>query len=432
MKLVIVGAGAAGARVAQGLVQSSHDVTIVEARDRIGGRLLTREVEGARWEAGGEWIDADHTRIFASLREQGLAPVPVLDRRQIVEFEDGRSETDGDEVPAAWVDAGLDAQSVADARDQFLLDLDLPPWHNVLAFDLDQMTLGAWLDRTCQTRRGRWLQEARRRSDEGDATDQVGLLAWLIGQLTYDERTDQAMSAYRFPEGAQRWCERMVEASGATVRLKWPVTRIERTGESFLVYGPDGVLPADRVVLTAPPPALRAIEFDPEISGAKRAAWDELRLSRTVKLALRFRRPPWGADSGSVLTHRPTQQWWAADSPEHPVLLAYVTGPDAEALRTCADPIAQFLHEVTEVWPSARNEFIAGEVHDWIADPHAGGGFACLPPNYVLGSWEDLMRPEAGFHFAGEACAIRNGFIEGALESAERVLTELGATPNSP
>jgi monoamine oxidase len=110
---------------------------------------------------------------------------------------------------------------------------------------------------------------------------------------------------------------------------------------------------------------------------------------------------------------------------EAPVLSAYICGKQAVEWTQLGDPVRAGVYELSQMFPEAEEHFRRGWVHDWISDPYARGAFSNLAPNYVLDHMAHIAPPEGRIHFAGEHTASWVGFIEGALESAERVADEV-------
>ena len=96
-----------------------------------------------------------------------------------------------------------------------------------------------------------------------------------------------------------------------------------------------------------------------------------------------------------------------------------------EALTGVQTPVTAMLDELERLVPEARGHFVRGWVHDWNADPYARGAFSHLAPGYVLDFMQYMSTSDKRLHFAGEHTALWTGFIEGALESAERVAEEV-------
>jgi monoamine oxidase len=183
----------------------------------------------------------------------------------------------------------------------------------------------------------------------------------------------------------------------------------------------------DRVVLTLPPPCLSSIYFEPALPEEKMAAIHACQMSRTIKISLVFRSRWWEEVgwSGFLFADSPLQQIWPA-LPPHPVLCAYIGGNDAVEWTENPEAVADAVAALDSLVPGAQAAFVRGEVHNWIADPFAQGGFTSLAPGYVLGHMQHIGSAVGRIHFGGEHTAIWTGFIEGALESAERVAGEIG------
>lgn len=421
MKIAVVGAGAAGLRTAMLLEQEGADVTVYEARDRLGGRIHTNCQDGACYEAGGEWIDSDQRRVIElvqelskELEQPGFWPGLVI-------YKGERSTED-----LLWTDALEDELRLEAAAREACRNLVTPPWKNRQHAELERHTLAGFINEHARSERGRWWLTAKYRSDEGDDPERIGLLGWLSGYLHYVDRDPDAMSAYRIRGGAQGLCESMA------TRLRTEV----RTGEELVRVIEDGVVRLrlssgeevfDRAVLTLPPRALEKVAFDPPLSGPKRCALEASGMSSAIKVCMAFSRAWWNDEgwNGRMLSDTRLQQTWDGTMGETPVLSAYICGATAIELLQTMDPVREALQELERLFPGAAEHFVSGWVHDWIGDPFARGAFSHLAPGYVLNHMEHVATPHGLVHFAGEHTAIYTGFIEGALQSAERVLQEV-------
>jgi monoamine oxidase len=105
--------------------------------------------------------------------------------------------------------------------------------------------------------------------------------------------------------------------------------------------------------------------------------------------------------------------------------MAYICGAAAEAFARRPDPVRLALEDLAVHFPQAKDHFVLGRAFDWTSDPWCLGGFSISPPSYALRHYENSWLVENRLHFAGEHSAEWTGFIEGALDSAERVATEV-------
>jgi monoamine oxidase len=209
--------------------------------------------------------------------------------------------------------------------------------------------------------------------------------------------------------------------------LNSPLRRVRQGPDGVELIFEHGKEKVDAVILTLPPPALERVVFEPALSTAKRCAIEASEMGRVVKICWQFREAWWRGDewSGSMQCDGPIQQTWDGSMGTAPILSAYVCGDDSVIWQNERNPVLAGLREVTRYWPEAQELYVRGWMHDWTRDPYAMGGFAHLAPGYVLEHMKHIAPPDGRIHFAGEHTASWVGFIEGALESAERVVGEI-------
>lgn len=404
MTIGIVGAGIAGLRAAMLLERLGHDVTVFESRDRVGGRLLTVDRGDGWYEGGGEWIDADHWRVLALMREFGVAPEKSSQWPGLVVYQ-GEFSTEN----ALWPDAESDAGATHREAVKLIAE------SNLQSETESDSTLGHLLDETCQSPRGRWWMEATSRSDEGDDTGRIGLRGWLRGYEHYLNRNEGDMSLYQISGGGGRLCQRMA-GTLKDVRTLTEVAGVDPqsgeisfTGHSSLVF--------DRVVVALPCLWAEYLVGMVEFTGAQ--------MARAIKVVLEFDRPWWREKgwSGRMLCDLPVQQTWEIGRGGLHALGCYICGDEADRLGENAVEAA--LDSIAQIHSEAIPSFVGGAVHNWPQEKGIDGAFPYIRTD-EFDKWQSGRLPYGRIHFAGDWACDWIGFIEGALESAERVASEIG------
>lgn len=423
MTVAIVGAGAAGLQSALFLQELGAKVQLFEARNRIGGRIFTVREEGLAYDAGGEWIDADHTRVLTLAADLGIELLPSGTFPRDIYF-GGQHCTE----MALWSDALEDDLRLEAFAKEHTRDLDPIPWNNTLHLGQEHTTMAEVLREVAQSPRGLWWLGAQLRSDEGDDPERIGLLGWLVGYKHYLDREEDVMSAYRLKGGMDLLTQGMAGRLSSEAKLEHILRRVEQSGRKVTLQFDQGKFIADHVVVALPPRAVERVVFDPPLSTEKRCAIEACGMSRIVKVCLEFETAWWRElpSRGSIHTDGALQQLWDGSHGERAILTAYVCGAEADTWVNNPAAIRRAHAELVNTIPRARDsKLISGKVHDWTRDEFSFGGFSHLGPGYVLEHMENIAPPEGRVHFAGEHSALWTGFIEGALESAERVRDEI-------
>jgi monoamine oxidase len=426
--VVVIGAGMAGLAAAGRLSAAGVPVTVLEARDRIGGRVHTFHLPG--WpvpvEAGAEFVHGESPAIWDPIRAAGLATDEVEDRHW--HAPNGRPEPADFETAWEPIAAALEELSDDLPFAEFLRRRcpDMPDADRKLATAYAEGFNAADVERLST----RWLKESDAAVGQGGGPpsrihDGYGRLAgWLRDQLdprTAELRLNTAVTAIRWEPGRVE-VDCASSAGPATIRAAAAVVAL-----------PPGVL-------RAPPGAPGAVRFTPDPPG-KRAAWDALPMGSVVKVLLRFREPFW-LDTAPELTFLhtpggPFEVWWTTRPVESAVLTGWSGGPPADRL-TGLGPRAILGHALDEL---ARSFSLGREqlaelledwrVFEWQTDPLTRGAYI-----YVPVGGEDAVRRlaepvAATLFFAGEATDVRlAGTVAGAIASGLRAADEVLAGRN--
>jgi monoamine oxidase len=426
--VIVVGAGVAGLTAARALAARGARVIVLEARDRVGGRVWTvRDFAAIPLEAGAEFIHGTGAATWPDVRAEGLRVRRVP------------------QVLASWFNLG--------GRTRWLpLHLAQPGvWRS---FDLLR-ALGH-LDGTDQTAtafltaggyhgRARELAVLTLTAHLPGSLEEIGVKGLAADGVLRLE----AGRNYRVLDGYDRLPQRL--AGGLDVRLERPVTAITWGAGGAAARTADGETFTGAACVSTLPHGILvsgAVTFDPPLPAARAAAIAKIRTGPVVKVLLRFDHRFWPRRMAQLVCGRgPVTLYWPPSYPLDgpPVLTAYATGIRARALSGVGPEraVAAVLDDLAGLYPGVEPHRRVREARmvDWPRDPYARGGYTYLPPGAV-GAREVLAASDTGaLVWAGAATVstpiadtVEAAFLSGlrAAGEASTILREGSAAGVTP
>jgi monoamine oxidase len=426
--VVVVGAGLAGLAAADELQRAGWNVTVVEARERVGGRVWTirsRFTDGQHAEAGGEFIDTKHTYLLAYLRRFGLATETVgagTDNFDDAAFFGGRRRI-ADEVFTARVRA--EADRFWDRIDELAsrIDLENPSRGNAL----DRRSVGSLLNSLALSPLARLSVTLNVRDEATVEPERLSLLFGLMAVKAAADQPDSGIETYRIKGGNDQLPHALADGLGRAVRLGAPVTAIARTPEGVRVTAGGERIAADWCVLATPLPPLRDVAFTPALPAAVREAIAQLRYGTGTKTFLQYGRRIWrdqGFDGDTLSDLRFNTAWEATDQQpgRSGILLLYTAGSNGSIFSRypAARRVREAASELDRVYPGSLAELGATSSVAWDRERYTGGTYSAYAPGQVSRFWRALRRPAGRVIFAGEHTAFLSGYMEGAIRSGKR------------
>jgi monoamine oxidase len=413
---LIIGAGAAGLAAGRTLHDAGHDILILEARDRIGGRAWTDHTfADFPVELGAEFIHGEHAITHDLVKQAGLHTIPVVRMDNLWWSHDGQPAIHRDQLPAP----------VRETIDGLLHDYDEMP-----TYVKTDMSLGDYL---------------RRRLRDAEVLDIADVLlaqtccahidSLSCADLIREMRADHAGSLeFRIEEGYAAlfdWYSRDLP-----IRLNILVSEIQWGAQGATVLANGETFQARKCIITVPVPVLAkgAIRFDPFLSTEKQSAIDTLRTEPATKLIYRFREPLWDEALTFMAHTGVTARWWTLGygRKNSGVIACYITAERAHTIDQlpASDALETGLQELSALLGLSllklRHELVTGKRVSWAQDSHALGGYAHIPPDHA-DARPILAQPEGGvLFFAGEATAYDTNpqTVHGAIESGLRAARE--------
>jgi polyamine oxidase len=425
-RVIVVGAGIAGLTVANALTASGVDCLVVEARDRIGGRLHTVEVGGHVADLGGAWIHHPEGNVLTDWAESASVPWivdPTGTRFTGADLGEGRRLTPDELADVGYAvfepvarrvlaerAAGLPDRSVAEVVDDYLAE---------------SRPAGAERDRLRQ------LMAAMVEQDGAGPFDTISARWALTEDMFVGDVVDNV------PVGGFRSVLSPL-ATGSEIRLAQPVHRIEQGADGVTVVGEGWQESGSHVVITVPLGVLKsgAIEFDPPLPSGRQALVDRTGFGTLEKVVLAFAEPFWRApDPGlqhSIIypADRREAATWTWDFGLSPTMMFLVAHGAAATMRR--DPEAWALEQLEAVYggplPVSPTDCAST---DWLHDEFARGAYAHIRSGERASDFVALGEPVGRICFAGEHTTVeRAGYADGAMTSGLREAKRLLQQPS--
>lgn len=436
-RIVVLGAGLAGLCAAWELKRQGHQVVVLEAQSRPGGRVQTLRdglAPGLHVEAGAETIPEAHTITLHYTRTLSLNLQPAIGSglRSFTHVL-GRRILPGDET--FWPFEPNDRErslGLTGIRREF--------------FDrgVEQCVRDGWprnpaaaLRRLDGLRPGEWFREmgaspgAARWLSLGFGEDFGSAASFVLHRLN----SMGASGRYRVEGGNQRLPEAF--ARTLDIRYGWEVTAVNSASPALQVAARTGAgvrtIQADRVICALPCPVIGRIFDNAPLSAEKRRAIQDLNYARSVKVFLQSSTRFWLANklSGHVTTDQPIERLTAdpgVDESARGALAAYPIGNYAAELERMSDVERNYyaLHQAIRIFPELEESYEGGLSKVWGQERFQRGSFALHTPGQIR-FIDVLAKSEGLIHFAGEHTSWWTGWMQGALESARRVVREVNS-----
>ena len=417
-RVVVVGAGMAGLVAAYDIREAGFDVTIVEARDRIGGRILTDRSLGGAVDLGAAWIHGTRRNPIAKLAREYDAETVDTDYESVELRADGAAVAEATAEAAAETGEELSEELEGWSREGVHESLE----DRLRALGHDPAQLDPAL---------RWVLACEIELDLGGDLRELGL-------ADFGQEGGYGGGDRHFADGYDSLTAGLAK-EGMHMALNQPVRRIGYDAGGVVVDTDRNRFEAERVVVTVPLGPLKAgaIEFLPGLPGATQGAIERLGFGVFNKVALRFPHVFWDAEAefvGVLGAPGPDLGLWMSMSAviDGPVLVGLAVGDAARRIDESDDrAVAEHaLARLRSAFGGGVPEPTAMAVSRWGADPHALGSYSHRRPGSVLADHDVLAEPIAERVFlAGEATHSEHpSTVHGAYLSGVRAAEQVAAS----
>jgi monoamine oxidase len=444
---VVVGAGLAGLTAATELKAAGRSVVVLEARERVGGRLLGHQLGGGKAvDLGGEYFGDKSTAIGEVAESVGVKRFSSYDEGERITYYRGRRRTYTGLVPR------VDPAALADLG-QALLRIErlaraLPdeaPWDAPRAREWDSQTLSDWCRANMVTQGARELLSLGTECAYCASPRDLSFLhvlyyAKVSGGFMYLMDVSAGIQRYRFEGGAHGIALRLAQRLAGDVHLGAAVRRVEHGRDSVVVAGPGFEARAERVVIAIPVTLAGRIEYEPALPGYRDQLTQRMPAGAAIKCLAIYDEPWWrsaGLSGQATSSRGPVRVTFDTSPPDGSpgVLSAFVVGSAARAmtrLRRAERREAVVSALAGFFGPRARrpSDFVE---QNWMDEEFTRGCYHGFAPPGVYTSYGPALRAPIGrIHWAGSETGVHQmGSMGGAVDSGRRAAREIVAVDAS-
>jgi len=442
-KIIVIGAGLAGLSAAYELTRLGHDVTILEARTRPGGRVFTiREPfsDNLYAEAGAQYVPESHELTMKYVKlfnvplievETGAQPAVYLARGKRFLVGEGKELGLPFELTAEERKLGIDGmmKKYVDPILEEITDATNPNFLPDSLKKYDNLTMTEFLRSRGASAGAIELFRMGYLEINGDGIDSYSALSGLRDLIL-----GHAEKEYKIKGGSDKLPKAFAERLADKILYGSPVVKIEQDEKAvrvtFLQAGSPQTLSTDRLICAIPFSILRKIEVSPRFSAEKQKAVETLSYTSVARVYLQMRGKFWQKEnvSGELYLDNPRMEFFPhGHAGKRDIYESFITGRQARAIASMPENerLKYVLEQAQKALPAVRENFEGGASKCWDEDEWARGAWAWLKPGETASLIPHISRAEGRIHFAGEHASAYPGWMQGAFESGTRAAKEI-------
>jgi monoamine oxidase len=451
--VVVVGAGLAGLTAARDIVAGGRSVLVLEARDRVGGRVLSHPLpDGSYSELGGMYTGPTQDHIQALAKDVGVGLYFAYNTgNNVFVGGDGRREEFPSDTPLGTAPAdpvvAPDIVLAVAQLDQMATDFPVDaPWSSPHAEEWDRQTLDTWLRaHTSGSSEFMAVASAATEAIFGCEPRELSLLYTVYylaasgneqNQGTFERNfnTKDGAQERRFAGGAHLVPQRVAAQLGSRVLLGAPVRRIVQSGSGAAVHTDSSVVNAGRVIVAIPPVLASRIFYEPALPALRDQLTQHMPQGSLMKFEAVYPRPFWrdrGLTGQVVSENGPVKVTFDA-SPESGspgIMMGFIGGHEARVWeqRSTADRREAVLRQFARFFGDEALSPREVVEFNWSTEVwNRGCPVAVLGPGTLVDFGTALREPVDRIHWAGtETSTYWNGYMDGAVRSGRRAAAEV-------
>jgi len=417
-KIIILGAGLSGLAAGKMLTEKGFDVTILEARNRTGGRVFSHtidEQEKMVIELGAEWIGASHERVLALCKELDLELYNNQFNDRLI-YDNTFFKPDEWDYSADWklkYDKIIKDYENYTEDDKKKLD-KMDWWRFLMNHDIPQKDL-----------------DIREYSDSTDFGESIRFVSAYAALAEYAESNETNEMDYKVKGGNHQIAKAMSEKIGADkIMLAHKVISIKHASKIKVICDNGSAFECDKLICTLPTFSMSKINWSPSLPQNKIDAINALQYCRINKSATLFKERFWKDEAFSIVTDTFSHYFYHASKNQNSakgVLISYSIGDKSDILATQPKEIREdIVAESLEVAFGDVRSLIDNNVnYYWGTDEYSKGAYALYGKDQWFTLRPVLAESLNNIYFAGEHVADWQGFMEGAVESGEGAAEEI-------